>query len=103
MKEFIAEEKLQSLRKSIDNIDTSLTLMLAERFKCTDQIGTLKAVFELPAIDSARETDQFSRMNALSVELDIDPKLLHSIFRIIIDEVVLRHKKAKKSLSLKVC
>lgn len=103
MKEFIAEEKLQSLRKSIDNIDTSLIYMLAERFKCTDQIGILKAVFQLPAIDSTREDEQSRRMSVLAVELDINPKLLNGIFRVIIGEVVSRHEKAAENLALKVC
>ena len=103
MKEFIAEEKLQSLRNSIDNIDTSLIYMLAERFKCTDQIGILKAVFQLPAIDSTREDEQSRRTSALAIELNIDPKLLNGIFRMIIDEVVLRHEKAAQNLSPNVC
>ena len=35
--------ELQRLRNSIDNIDAALVHMLAERFKCTQKVGLLKA------------------------------------------------------------
>ncbi|MCU1537996.1 MAG: chorismate mutase, partial [Humibacillus sp.] len=35
--------QLVRLRSSIDNIDAALVHLLAERFKCTQQVGVLKA------------------------------------------------------------
>ena len=37
------QEQLLRLRASIDNIDAALIYMLAERFRCTQQVGELKA------------------------------------------------------------
>jgi hypothetical protein len=41
--------KLSSYRQSIDNIDAALVHMLAERFRCTKEVGVLKAQYELAA------------------------------------------------------
>ncbi len=38
---FDSAEKLQSLRRSIDNIDAALVHLLAERFKFTQDVGWL--------------------------------------------------------------
>lgn len=40
--------ELERLRESIDNIDAAVVHMLAERFKCTQQVGRLKAEHRLP-------------------------------------------------------
>ncbi|MFH1794342.1 MAG: chorismate mutase, partial [Pseudomonadota bacterium] len=53
-----AREILASYRASIDNIDAALIHMLAERFRCTQAVGVLKATHGLPAADPAREQEQ---------------------------------------------
>ncbi|HWU58977.1 MAG TPA: chorismate mutase, partial [Microbacteriaceae bacterium] len=40
--------RLYSVRESIDNIDAALVHLLAERFKFTKFVGTLKAEHGLP-------------------------------------------------------
>ncbi|EFL26940.1 LOW QUALITY PROTEIN: putative chorismate mutase, partial [Streptomyces himastatinicus ATCC 53653] len=45
--------ELVRLRESIDNIDAAVVHMLAERFKCTQQVGHLKAAHKLPPADPA--------------------------------------------------
>ena len=40
--------ELLELRGSIDNIDAALVHLLAERFKCTQRVGRLKAEHALP-------------------------------------------------------
>ena len=46
--------ELQDLRGSIDNIDAAMIHMLAERFRCTQRVGALKARHALPPADPAR-------------------------------------------------
>lgn len=41
--------ELARLRSSIDNIDAALVHMLAERFRCTQAVGKLKAEHAMPA------------------------------------------------------
>ena len=38
-----AMAELQDIRNSIDNIDASIIHLLAERFRCTQKVGVLKA------------------------------------------------------------
>ena len=46
----MAESELQRLRDSIDNIDAALIHLLAERFKCTQQVVRFKADHGLPPV-----------------------------------------------------
>ena len=57
---------LQRLRGSIDNIDATLVYLLAERFKCTKQVGELKAEHGMPPSDPAREEQQLARLRELA-------------------------------------
>ena len=61
------QEQLLRLRASIDNIDAALVYMLAERFRCTKQVGQLKAVNDMPPSDPAREARQTERLRALAL------------------------------------
>ncbi len=61
--------KLLSYRQSIDNIDAALVHMLAERFRCTKDVGLLKAQYDLPPADPAREEYQIERLRRLANEL----------------------------------
>lgn len=54
--------ELARLRDSIDNIDAAVVHMLAERFKCTQQVGHLKAAHQLPPADPSREAQQIARL-----------------------------------------
>ena len=47
-------QELIEARKTIDNIDAALIHILAERFRCTQKVGLIKAVHELPPADPAR-------------------------------------------------
>ena len=53
MSESEAIAELDSLRNSIDNIDAALVHLLAERFKCTQQVGRLKATNGMPPSQTA--------------------------------------------------
>ena len=70
-------EQLKLLRKSIDNIDAALVHILAERFRCTQTVGVLKATHGLPPSDPNREGEQIERVGhadqqtrALGVEVE---------------------------------
>ena len=65
---------LQGLRGSIDNIDAALIFLLAERFRCTKQVGVLKAQHGMPASDPSREEQQIARLKRLAAEADLDPE-----------------------------
>lgn len=84
-------DDLVRLRKSIDNLDTALISLLAERFKITQAVGILKAELGLPAADPERENEQIARLRHLAVTADLDPDFAEKLLNFIVDEVVRHH------------
>ncbi|MEL6768529.1 MAG: chorismate mutase [Pseudomonadota bacterium] len=87
-----AAELLQGLRHSIDNLDAILVHTLAERFKCTQEVGRLKAEHALPPADPAREAKQIERLERLATESGLDPEFAKKFMRFIVDEVIRHHR-----------
>ncbi|PAZ15443.1 chorismate mutase [Streptomyces sp. SA15] len=86
-------EELDRLRDSIDNIDAAVVHMLAERFKCTQQVGHLKARHQLPPADPAREARQITRLRALAENAKLDPAFAEKFLNFIIGEVIRHHER----------
>ncbi len=92
MSDKTAEAELLALRGSIDNIDAALIHMLAERFRCTQQVGRLKAEHEMPASDPEREARQIERLRALAVDARLDPEFAEKWFNFVVAEVIHHHQ-----------
>ncbi|MDG9715273.1 chorismate mutase [Streptomyces sp. DH24] len=85
--------ELDRLRDSIDNIDAAVVHMLAERFKCTQQVGHLKAAHRLPPADPDREARQIARLRALAESAKLDPAFAEKFLGFIIGEVIRHHER----------
>lgn len=83
--------ELTRLRASIDNLDAALVYLLAERFRCTQQVGEFKARMGLPPSDPAREHVQLARLRRLAVESGLDPVFAEKVLGFIIAEVIRNH------------
>ncbi|MBA3309385.1 MAG: chorismate mutase [Nocardioidaceae bacterium] len=84
--------ELTRLRDSIDNLDAALLHLLAERFKCTQQVGVLKAAHGLPPADPDREARQIDRLRRLAAEARLDPEFAEKFLNFIVAEVLRHHE-----------
>lgn len=84
--------ELREMRDSIDNIDAALVHLLAERFKCTQRVGRLKAGHGLPPADPEREMRQIARLRALAASAHLDPAFAEKFLTFVIDEVIRHHR-----------
>ncbi|MEO3387237.1 chorismate mutase [Mesorhizobium sp. CAU 1741] len=87
-----ARAQLAEYRASIDNIDAALVHMLAERFRCTQAVGVLKAKHDLPPADPAREQQQIARLRQLAHDANLDPDFAEKFLNFIIREVIRHHE-----------
>lgn len=85
-------DKLLRMRSSIDNIDAALVHMLAERFKCTQAVGRLKADNHVPPADPGREVKQVARLRELAEESHLDPEFAEKFLNFIVAEVIHHHE-----------
>lgn len=86
------DPELARLRASIDNLDTAIICLLAERFKVTKEVGLLKAARGLPPADPERETQQIARLRELAVQTNLDPEFAEKLLNFIVAEVVRHHE-----------
>ena len=86
-----ARELLGDLRASIDRIDAAVVYMLAERFRCTEEVSRLKAVHKLPPADLTREAEQVTRLRALAKDARFNPDFAEKFLNFIIREVINHH------------
>ena len=84
--------KLVEFRNSLDNVDSALVSILAERFKITDEVGVFKKENDIPPIDTERERRQFERIRELATIHGLEPEIAEKVLRLIIDQVVERHQ-----------
>ena len=84
--------ELAELRHSIDNIDAAVLHLLAERFKCTQKVGQLKARMSLPPADPVREAQQIARLRSLAISADLEPEFAEKFLGFLTKEVIRNHE-----------
>ena len=86
------DPELLRLRDSIDNFDAALIHLLAERFRCTQRVGELKASRGIPPSDPDREARQVARLRKLAVEAKLDPDFAEKFLAFVVREVIRHHQ-----------
>ena len=86
-------ELIHTLRQSIDNVDTAVVSLLAERFKVTAQVGALKAKAGFAPADYQREDEQIKRLRRVAQEAGLDPEIAEMYREFVVTEVKKRHQR----------
>ena len=87
--------ELVAARHTIDNLDAVLVHTLAERFRCTQNVGKIKALHDLPPSDPDREKQQIARLRRMAREAGLDPEFAEKFLAFIIAEVIRHHHEAR--------
>jgi monofunctional chorismate mutase len=86
---------IDRIRKKIDKINLELLKLIAKRFEITDEIVYIKKQKGIKILDKKREKEQIKELKKDAEKINIDPKLIEKILKLIIKEV----KADKKSKS----
>lgn len=87
--------EINQVRKSIDNFDSALIHLLAERFKLTQRVGELKARFQHAPSSPDREAEQVARLRALAESSGLDPDFAEKFITFLVQEVIRNHEKLR--------
>ena len=85
--------KIRQLRQSIDNVDTAIVSLLAERFKYTSQVGVLKARAGFAPADYQREEQQIERLKQVAIHAGLDPEIAEMYREFVVTESKKRHQR----------
>lgn len=88
-----AVERIKQLRQSIDNVDTAIVSLLAERFKYTAEVGVLKAQAGFAPEDRARENRQAERLKEVAISAGLDPSIEENYREFVVTEAKKRHQR----------
>ena len=83
---------LRDLRDSIDRIDTTIIGLLAERFRCTDAIGKLKAQHGLPSPDPGRKAEQVAHLRHHAALSKLEPEFGEKFLAFVSRELIRRYE-----------
>jgi len=83
---------LRDFRDNIDDIDTAIVRLLAERFRCTDAIGKLKALYCLPSPDPGRKAEQVAHLRHQAALGILNPDFAEKFLAFVSHELIRRHQ-----------
>ena len=86
-----AVEAITALRQTIDNVDSAIISLLAERFKATSRVGVLKAQAGFAPEDMKREDYQIERLHRIAVDAGLDPDIAEMYREFVVTEAKKRH------------
>ena len=88
-------EELKVKRQQLDQLDLQIVDLLARRFEITKEVGEVKALHSLEALDAERETEKLRSLREYSMKFGLNGSLIESLFALIMEEVVTNHKKLR--------
>lgn len=81
-------QKLQLLRRRVDQLDMSILLILAARFCLVKEIGALKRGNGIPVVDDSRFKRMMARLTRAGKQVGLSPRLVRVLWDLIHRESV---------------
>ncbi len=82
----IKDEKIKSIRKHVDRVDSILLHALAERLALMPNIAKYKHRNNIPITDERREIEMINKYKELAKKHELDPNFVEEFFLSIINE-----------------
>jgi predicted regulator of amino acid metabolism with ACT domain/chorismate mutase len=82
------DEKIEQLRRQIDDIDRRLIALLSERLKLAEEIAEIKHKLRAGVRDELRERAVIDRSRSMAREFGIDPDFAESVMRLVMAHMV---------------
>ena len=92
----MTSEKLNELRIGIDDLDSKIIQLIADRFSLTRQVGQIKSHSNIDPVDPDREEFVLDKWEKLAIDADVDPALARALIRLIIDQSVAEHRAVRQ-------
>ncbi|MGO1345514.1 MAG: chorismate mutase [Bifidobacterium psychraerophilum] len=86
-------QQIEALRQSINNVDTAIVSLLAERFKYTSRVGVLKAHAGFEPADYQREHAQIQRLHRIAEDAGLDTDIAEMYREFVVTETKKRHRR----------
>ncbi len=88
-------DKLADLRRSVEDLDAAMVLLLAERFRITEEVGILKARAGLAPEDKDRERQMLGRYRLLAEQHRVGEEVVVDVMQRIVHQVKVRHQRLR--------
>jgi chorismate mutase len=89
------EERLQTLRDRVDEIDRTILKLLADRFTVTDEIGKVKSEYSVPVLQEDRWNSLLRNLVGRAENIGLNPRLITQIYELIHEESVAAQSRRK--------
>lgn len=76
----MTQNKINRLRKEIDDIDNQLLDLVRKRLFLTKEIGDIKKEKQIDIIDISREKELFQALRQKCQDLNLDPQIIENIW-----------------------
>ena len=81
----LERQKLDTVRRKIDEVDQEIVTLLAKRFKLVSKVPEIKKKFNMATIDPSREREILSNVAKWAEGMGIEGSYIVRIYRSILD------------------
>ena len=89
-------KSIEEVREAIDKLDSEIILLLGKRFELIKEVVRFKEPNEASVVSKSRLDVVISTRREMAIENELDPDVVESIYRLLIDYFISEEKKLLK-------